>query len=259
MDARLLDGQKNVTAVSPPLQPVTFTATVGAGAPAQLTITRPPQNTAAGVTFNPSVQVAIQDAGGNTVGSATDAVSLSIDANPTGGALSGTVTVNAVNGVATFPGLSIDKVGSGYTLAAAATGLTGDTSPPFDILAGGANRLVFTIQPTGRVVGQLFSPAIQVQVQDAAGNPVVTAVNAITLVSSVAGTLTGSATRGALGGTASFGNLAVTVAGTGYTLTALSSGLTSATSDAFDIAPASTKIDITARPRPRRCRVRAST
>ena len=239
-------GQKTVTAIFSGVPQVAFTATVGAGAPSQVSIIRPPQNTAAGVAFTPSVQVAIQDAGGNTVSSATDAVTLSLDANPSGGTLSGTVTVSAINGIATFPGLSIDKVGSGYTMAAAAAGLTGDTSPPFDILAGGANRLVFITQPTGRVVGQLFSPAIQVQVQDAAGNPVIAATNAITLVSSVAGTLTGSATRGALGGTASFGNLAITVAGTAYTLTALSSGLTSATSDAFDIAPASTKIDITA-------------
>ena len=237
-------GAKTVTAVLPPLAPVTFTASVGAGAPAQLTITRPPQNTSAGVPFNPSVQVSIQDAGGNLVGSATDAVTLSLEANPSAGTLSGTVTVNAVNGVATFPGLSIDKVGSGYTLAAAAAGLTGDTSPPFDILAGGANRLVFIIQPTDRVVGQTFAPAIQVQVQDAAGNPVITAVNAITLASSVAGTLVGNNVRGAVGGIATFGGLSIEVAG-GYTLTAQAPGLTPATSEAFNVAPASTRTDIT--------------
>jgi VCBS repeat-containing protein len=238
-------GQRNVTAISSGISPVTFTATVGASSATQLNITRPPQNTAAGVPITPSVQVSIQDAGGNTVTSATDAVTLALDANPTGAILSGTLTVNAVNGVATFPGLSLDRVGSGYTLAASAAGLTGDTSPPFDILAGGANRLVFLLGPTNRVVGQAFAPAIQVQVQDAAGNPVLSAVNAITLVSSVAGTLSGNNTKGAVAGTATFGNLAITVAGTAYTLTALASGLTSATSDPFDILPASTKTDIT--------------
>ena len=238
-------GQKNVTAIFSGLPPVTFTASVGASGPTQLAITRPPQNTAAGVAFSPSVQVSIQDAGGNTVTTATDAVTLSLDANPTGATLSGVLTVNAVNGVATFPGLSVDRVGSGYTLAATAAGLTGDTSPPFDILPGGANRLVFITPPTNRVVGQAFSPAIQVQVQDAAGNPVITAVNAITLNSSVAGTLVGNNTKGAVGGTATFGGLSIKAAGTGYTLTAGASGLTSATSEAFDIAPASTKIDIT--------------
>jgi VCBS repeat-containing protein len=238
-------GQKTVTAIFSGLPPVVFSATVGASAPARLAITRPPQNTAAGVAFTPAVQVAVQDAGGNTVTTATDPVTLSLDANPTGATLSGVLTVNAVNGVATFPGLSIDRVGSGYTIAAAAPGLTGDTSPQFDILAGGANRLVFITPPTNRVVGQAFSPAIQVQVQDAAGNPVFTAVNAITLASSVAGTLSGNNTKGAVGGTATFGGLSINAAGTGYTLTALASGLTSATSDAFDIAPAATKTDIT--------------
>ena len=238
-------GQKNVTAIFSGLPPVTFVATVGASTPTQVAIIRPPQNTAAGVAFSPSVQVAIQDAGGNTVTTATDAVTLSLDANPTGATLSGTLTVNAVNGVATFPGLSVDKVGSGYTVAASAAGLSGDTSPPFDILAGGANRLVFITPPTNRVVGQTFSPAIQVQVQDAAGNPVLTAFNAITLASSVAGTLNGNNVRGAVAGTATFGGLSIEAAGTGYTLTALASGLTSATSEPFDILPAATKIDIT--------------
>ena len=74
----------------------------------------------------------------------------------------------------------------------------------------------------------------------------VTAVNAITLVSSVAGTLTGIQHGARWAARRASETWPITVAGTGYTLTALSSGLTSATSDAFDIAPASTKIDITA-------------
>ena len=39
-----------------------------------------------------------------------------------GATLSGTVTVTAVNGLATFSGLSIDKVGTGYVLVASAVG-----------------------------------------------------------------------------------------------------------------------------------------
>jgi VCBS repeat-containing protein len=238
-------GQKTVTAIYSGLPPVTFTANVGASSATRVAFTRGPQNTAAGASLTPPLQVSILDAGGNTVTTATDAVTLSLDANPTGATLSGTVTVNAINGVASFPGLSLDKVGSGYTLAASAAGLTGDISAPFDILPGTANRLVFITPPTNRVVGQAFSPAIQVQVQDAAGNPVLSANNAITLASSVAGTLTGNNTKGAVAGTATFGGLSIDAAGTGYTLTALASGLTSATSDPFDILPGSTKIDIT--------------
>jgi VCBS repeat-containing protein len=240
-------GSKLVSAVFSGLPSVPFVATAGAGAPTKLAFTQAPVNTRAGTTITPAVKVAIQDAGGNTVTSAQDAVTLAIGTNPAAGALSGTMTVAAVNGVATFPDLSIDKAGSGYTLTATASGLADATSSGFDILAGNANRLVFVVGPTDRQVGQTFAPAIQVQVQDAAGNPVVTAFNSITLVSSVTGTLTGSATQSALLGTATFSSLAVTQAGTDYTLTALASGLVSATSSLFNVTQGATTIAITTR------------
>ncbi len=47
--------------------------------------------------------------------------------------LGGTLTVNAVNGVATFTGLSIDQLGSGYTLTVSSSGLTPDTSSAVDV------------------------------------------------------------------------------------------------------------------------------
>ena len=61
------------------------------------------------------------------------------------GTLSGTTIVTAVNGVATFSDLSIDKAGNGYTLVAAASGLTGATSTTFNITprpqASGGGRI----------------------------------------------------------------------------------------------------------------------
>jgi hypothetical protein len=107
--------------------------------------------------------------------------------------------------------------------------------------------LVFLVEPTDRVVGQPFSPALQVQVQDAGGNPVLTATNQITLTSSVTGSLSGTSTATPLLGTATFSNLAVSKAGPAYTLTAMSSGLVSATSVAFDVAQANTTTDILSR------------
>ncbi|HTE66715.1 MAG TPA: hypothetical protein VK736_10730, partial [Candidatus Binatia bacterium] len=47
--------------------------------------------------------------------------------------LGGTLTVNAVSGVATFNGLSIDQLGSGYTLTVTSGVLTPDTSAPIDV------------------------------------------------------------------------------------------------------------------------------
>jgi hypothetical protein len=226
---------------------VPFTATAEAGAATKLAFTQAPVTTSAGSTITPAVRVAIQDASGNTVTSATDQVTLAIGANPGSGTLSGTKTVSAVNGVAVFSNLSIDKTGNGYTLTAASTGLPGATSPPFDILTGSANHLVFLTGPTDRVVGEKFSPALQVQVQDAGGNPVVGALGQITLTSSVTGTLSGTATAAPVFGTATFSNLAINEAGSGYTLTALSSGVNSQTSVAFDVAKAGTTTTITSK------------
>jgi uncharacterized repeat protein (TIGR03806 family) len=99
-----------------------------------LAIVQQPTSAAADDTIG-AVQVAVQDAGGATVSGSSAPVTMAIGANPAGGTLSGTLTVNAVDGIATFADLSIDHPGTGYTLAASATGLSGATSSAFDILA----------------------------------------------------------------------------------------------------------------------------
>src|SRR5439155_346321 len=81
----------------------------------------------------PAVQGAVQDACGNTVTTATDAVTVALGANPGAATLSGTLTVAAIQGIATFSNLRIDRPGSGYTLAASAGGLSGATSVPFAV------------------------------------------------------------------------------------------------------------------------------
>lgn len=240
-------GSNLLNAVFSGLPSVPFSANAQAGAATKLAYTQVPVNTGAGSTITPAVRVAVQDAAGNTVTSATDAVTLAIGTNPSGGILSGTLTVNAVNGVAVFSNLSIDKPGNDYTLTASAGGLTGATSPAFDILTGSANRLVFLTGPSDRTVGQTFSPAIRVQVQDAGGNPVFGANNPITLTSSVTGTLSGDAVETPFLSTATFSNLAINRAGTAYTLTAGSSGVLSTTSAQFDVAQAATTVAITSR------------
>jgi len=89
------------------------------GAPAQLAFITQPQDTVTGRSISPPVQVAIQDAAGNTVPDAAYPVNLAIGNNPTGvGNLYGTLTRTAVNGVATFPSLAIDTLAAGYDLVA---------------------------------------------------------------------------------------------------------------------------------------------
>src|SRR6266566_6002376 len=104
----------------------------------RLAFTVQPTGTSAGATISPPVRVAAQDDAGNTVTSFTDSIRIALGTNQSGATLSGTKAVAAVNGVATFSNLTIDRSGSGYTLMARATGLTDATSAAFNITAAAA-------------------------------------------------------------------------------------------------------------------------
>ena len=56
--------------------------------------------------------------------SASNTVKVALANNPTGAKLGGTLSVTASKGVATFSGLTINKVGTGYTLQVSSSGLT---------------------------------------------------------------------------------------------------------------------------------------
>src|SRR5712691_1233559 len=150
------------------------------GSASQLGFSVPPSTATAGTAIAPAILVTVQDAFGNTVGSAGVAVTIAIGTNPGGGTLAGAATRTAVNGIATFSDASIDKAGTGYTLTAAATGLAGAASAPFNITPGLATQLAFTVQPTAARAGTTIAPAVQVAVQDQLGNTVAGGVAAAT-------------------------------------------------------------------------------
>ncbi|HXL53173.1 MAG TPA: PKD domain-containing protein, partial [Gemmatimonadales bacterium] len=103
--------------------------------PTHLGFTQQPQNAVAGATIAPPVQVVALDAAEHVVQGFTGAITLGLGANPGSGTLSGGAPVNAVNGVATFANLSINRAGNGYTLRATASQLTAATSSPFNVTA----------------------------------------------------------------------------------------------------------------------------
>jgi len=80
------------------------------------------------------VKVEVLDGSGKLVTGSTAAVTVAIGSNPGAGSLSGTLTVNASGGVASFSDLSIDQPGDGYTLTATSPGITpAPPSNPFKI------------------------------------------------------------------------------------------------------------------------------
>ncbi|HYU89027.1 MAG TPA: PKD domain-containing protein [Gemmatimonadales bacterium] len=101
--------------------------------PAGLVFGAGPGNARAGQPLTP-VQVTVVDSSGTRVAGADSLITVALGTNPSGATLSGAVTTHAVNGVARFADLTIDKPGAGYTLTATVTGLTPDTSAAFDVM-----------------------------------------------------------------------------------------------------------------------------
>ncbi|NDD31275.1 MAG: VCBS repeat-containing protein, partial [Proteobacteria bacterium] len=117
--------------------PVSATPTPQLQATALRFITQPAKDSArkseAFVALTPAPQVAVVDQNGSTITTATDAITVSLDKNPSNAVLSGTLTVNAVNGVATFADLHLSVAAAGYTLKATSGTLTADTSVAFTV------------------------------------------------------------------------------------------------------------------------------
>ncbi len=167
-------GAQTATATAAGLSgsPVTFTATANQSVATKLVFTSSP---AAGMNVDAraaiNVIVSAQDVDGDLVSTFTGPVAISIGAGPSGSALSGTTTVNAVGGVATFASVGIALPGSGYVLNAASAGLTSADSPAFNIVNGAPTSITLVsgggqTAPTNAVL----SP-ITVLLKDAAGNP----------------------------------------------------------------------------------------
>ncbi|MGE5803902.1 MAG: beta strand repeat-containing protein, partial [Gemmatimonadota bacterium] len=213
----------------------TATVTVSPAGMAQVGFIVEPSTTAVGAHITPAVQVSMQDPFGNTlISGPTRTIALTLATNPGGGTLSGTTSVQVAGGsnprVAVFSDLSINQVGAGYRLRAAATSgsLDPDTSTAFDIGAGAAA----TIGANGgggqnAQVGTAVAVAPSVIVRDASANPVL-GVTVTFAVASGGGSVTGATQTTNAAGIATVGSWTLgTVAGSNtMTATAAGSGIT---------------------------------
>ena len=195
--------------------------TVTLGTASKLAFGVQPGNTAAGGTITPAVTVRILDASNNLATSDTRNVTIAIAANPGGGTLSGTMTVAASGGVATFSGLSINTTGKGYTFSAASSPiLTGATSSAFDIDPSVLHHLAMGVISTPQTAGSAIS--ITITAQDANNNTVTGFTGTVDFTTN-AGTISPAASNAFTNGQLTQ-NVTVTLAGTEKTITATKSG-----------------------------------
>ena len=196
---------------------------------------QPPASVTAGSSFG--LTVTAEDGSGNVLTSFNGTVTVALGNNPGGGTLGGTLTTTAVNGVATFSGLTLTMAGSGYTLVTSSGLYAEGITSVFEVTPASATQLVITQQPPSSVkAGTAF--ALVAAIEDSYGNIVTTANNevSVAIASNPGGaTLGGTTTVQAVNGIVTFSNLSLNKKGKGYTLKLTSSGLTGATTSAIQV------------------------
>jgi hypothetical protein len=146
-----------------------------AGAPATITFNTQPTG-GSNITPATTIPIVAQVTDNHANAIVGDNVTLAIANNAGGATLS--VTANPVAtdsaGKATFANVSLDKIGTGYTLRVTeSTNSLNITGSAFNIVVGAPAQLVFTTQPTDVAVGGSLN-SIVVTEEDAGGNTITT-------------------------------------------------------------------------------------
>ncbi|HXT17406.1 MAG TPA: Ig-like domain-containing protein [Gemmatimonadaceae bacterium] len=167
-------GDVTATASLPNGRAVTFVAAANPGPGVAIEWLTQPSSGRAGIALSPAPQVAIVDEFGNLAGS-NATVSVSLAGGVSGAVLSGGASQSASGGIATFDGLTINRVGTGYSLRAS-TSLFGASveSAQFGVTAGSPTQLLL-IPPTATSVTVAAGSVVtspQLEVADAFGNGV---------------------------------------------------------------------------------------
>ncbi len=215
--------------------------TLAPGAATQLAFVQQPINQTTGVKF--ALSVAVEDQFGNVVTTDNSLVTIGVASGPAGGVLSGTTTLQAKKGVASFNNLVLQVPGTYALVASNSNALTTATSNTFTI-AGPATQIVFTQQPpTSGVAGMTFSVAAQLE--DVNGN-VVTGDHSKVSLAIASGPSQGAViqAKSATNGVLTFSNILWKLAGT-FTLKVTNGKATGAVSGVMTVAPGpATKLKI---------------
>ena len=222
--------------------PVTFNLTATLTTGSQLAfIAQPTTVIARGVM--PPIIVEARDPTGARLATFTGPVTIRLETVPPGIQLLGTLTRNAVAGLATFTGVSVSATATGLRLAATATGIVnGATSATFDVTPRPAVTLAFAAQPVNLAAFDPL-PTIIVQARDDLGGLASGYAGTVTLgleATPLGAALIGPTSVNAVGGVASFAGLSVSAQATSARLSATASGIVGTVfSSAFSVgAPA---------------------
>ena len=119
----------------------------------------------AGSPLGPVLEVVLQDAEGNKVPGSTGAVTLELATGPASAALEGTLTANAVDGVARFSEVVLKLAGTGYSLRARSGTLTEATSGTFNVVPSLPTVLELTGLPVSLTAGSAANCQVKVKGQ----------------------------------------------------------------------------------------------
>jgi hypothetical protein len=162
---------------------------------------------------NIPVTVNVVDLNGSVVPAATGQVTLTLNQNTFSSGLN-TASVNAVQGVATFTSLAIDKAATGYQMTASYSLLPNLASNSFNVVAAPAYSILTNLPAIAGYVppaaqytypglltaGQAASPAPKVLVRDAYLNPVPSELVTFTPTNSTVDPLSGNTGTGVTAG-----------------------------------------------------------
>jgi hypothetical protein len=222
------------------------TLTVNVPVAAKLVVTQQPSGMAtAGSAFATQPVVTVEDINGNTAITYSTPITV---IETSGGNLNATTTLltaTPINGLATFSGLFVTNAANGVTLGFTSGSLTPATSGTINVSPAPASRLLFATQPAGATYKTALATPPVVMTQDQFGNNSTIGLGAgvnVTLALTtgtgpLAGTTIANIGTGGGNGTASFAGLQINRAENGDVLTASATGLASATSAAFNVAP----------------------
>jgi streptogramin lyase len=229
------------SASNAPTSLTTGSFVVVAAAPTKLVFTTPPQGTVtAGGSFGLTAE--LEDSFNNIATNYSGTVTAAFANNPGGSTLGGTTSVNvsptdANPGFATFTNLALFKAGNDYTLKISTPGVSATTAG-INVIAAAPSQLVIISSPSGTfLVGSGFSVTVVAEDQF---NNLVSSDNGAVMVAVAANPggsgLSGPVSENLTAGTATFNGLSLNNPGNGYTLSLSGSGLSSATTSAFNVA-----------------------